>query len=75
MERSSTSLPLNIDDQWWINGDDGVCKTVSNTGEIKEHDCVSTSVDPSLIRKPLCQLGSALQRILKYIDNKLIIVF
>lgn len=61
--RTSIGLPLNIDDQWWINGDDGVCKTVSNTGEIKEHDCVATSVEPSLIRKPLCQLGIALQRI------------
>ena len=42
---------------YWIDGGDGVCKTVSNTGEVQEQDCESTNVDSSVMGKPLCQLG------------------
>ena len=46
-----------IDSDYWIDGEDGVCKTVSNTGEVQEQDCESTNVDSSVMGKPLCQLG------------------
>ena len=48
-----------MDSHWWIYGDDDVCKTISNTGEIQEQDCEAPSDDTSIMRKPLCQLGIA----------------
>ena len=59
IEGSSTGLSLNVDSHWWIHGDKDVCKTISNTGEIQEQGCETPSEDPSLMRKPLCQLGIA----------------
>ena len=58
-EGSSKGLSLSMNTHWWIYGDDDICKTISNTGEIQEQDCEAPSEDPSLMRKPLCQLGIA----------------
>ena len=72
IEGSSTGLSLSVDSHWWIYGDDDVCKTISNTGEIQEQDCEAPSDDTSIMRKPLCQLGTA--KDLK-IDRLLIVFF
>ena len=47
--------------EWWLREAFGVCKTVSVTGEIVDQDCTGTSLD-NVIRKPLCQLGMALDK-------------
>ena len=44
--------------QWWFNAEDGGCKTLSRGGEIEEHSCESSIDDDSIIRKPICQLGT-----------------
>ena len=56
-----------MDSHYWIDGEDGVCKTVSKTGGVQEHDCESMNTDSSVVRKPLCQLGN-----LKNLLNKII---
>ena len=59
IEGSSAGLSLNVDTHWWIHGNEDVCKTISNTGEIQEQNCEAPSEDTSIMRKPLCQLGIA----------------
>ena len=52
IQGSSFDLSGIMGSDYWIDGGDGICKTVSNTGEVQEQDCQST-----VTRKPLCQLG------------------
>ena len=57
IQGSSFDLSGIMSSDYWIDGGDGVCKTVSNTGEVQEQDCQSTNDDSSVTSKPLCQLG------------------
>ena len=58
MQGSGLELSEMMDSHYWIDGEDGVCKTVSNTGEVQKQDCESVNIDSSVMRKPLCQLGN-----------------
>ena len=57
IQGSSFDLSGIMGSDYWIDGGDGICKTVSNTGEVQEQDCQSTDDHSSVTRKPLCQLG------------------